>query len=105
MDKAALKALNGSIAKWRRIVAGTGVDEGGTNCPLCKLFNYGRKTGCEGCPVRDRTKLAWCYGTPYREWMSTEAAQMSAPVTTARERALAQKELDFLISLRPTKAA
>jgi hypothetical protein len=38
MDNQTLAALKGSIRKWENIAAGTGVDKGVFNCPLCKLF-------------------------------------------------------------------
>ncbi len=102
MDRATLKALNGSIAKWRRIAAGKGVDKGTTNCPLCQEF-YNFQTNCKGCPVSTRTGLGFCGGSPYTTWTTTEASDWERPAKTAEEKKLAQAELDFLISLRPTK--
>ena len=104
MNAATLKALNGSITKWRKIVAGTGEDRGGANCPLCKLFNSpSSPKGCDGCPVREKTGSAWCRGSPYQAWLATNAGKSEGTAITKHERALAQKELDFLISLRPAR--
>lgn len=87
MDDATLTALKGSIAKWEAIVAGTGVDLGGSNCPLCKMFV--RINGeCKGCPVMEVTGFDNCERTPYYEYDPEE------PET-------AQAELDFLKSLLP----
>jgi len=47
MDAKTLKALKGSIKKWEKIIAGTGVDKGGDNCPLCKACGW----NCRDCPV------------------------------------------------------
>jgi hypothetical protein len=38
INTAGMKALDGSIEKWRKIVAGTGTDEGPDNCPLCQRY-------------------------------------------------------------------
>jgi|SRR6185437_1058006 len=100
-------ALEGSIAKWQAIVAGTGTDRGVMNCPLCQEF---WKAGCNGCPVAERTGRSFCSGTPYdaweeEEWPEGEPYDALNKLTdrTARKRlrAIAQAELDFLISLRP----
>jgi hypothetical protein len=93
MDKATLTALQGSIAKWEGIVAGTKADEGADNCPLCDLFNTedydGIEDACKGCPVQKSVGVGFCMQTPYysyRHLRTTEAAQA---------------ELDFLRSLLP----
>jgi hypothetical protein len=102
MDPTTRKALNGSIKKWRKIVAGTGIDLGDRNCPLCALFNSMSNPGgsCTGCPVKEKTGEPWCRGTPYGAWGRTKAASTESKITTDSERRLAQRELDFLISLR-----
>ena len=102
MNTATRKALEGSIRKWRQIVAGTGVDKNWENCPLCKMFI---KNSCAGCPVRAAVRQPNCHGTPYEDFPSV--AQWSlrgGRATTKRARAAAQAELDFLISLRPKTA-
>jgi hypothetical protein len=103
MDEKTLTALDGSIAKWKEIVAGRGTDEGINNCPLCAIFYYAG-AGCEGCPVSAKTGAPECDGSPYRdEWV--HVAGDGEKATEAAQIAAAQSELDFLISLRPTKAA
>src|SRR5947209_6256825 len=52
MEAATLQALKGSIAKWEKIVAGTGADGGRADCPLCSLFY---EYDCAGCPVAAST--------------------------------------------------
>lgn len=114
MTKRTLKALKGSIAKWETIVAGTGVDEGGENCPLCKMFvlNPARES-CEGCPVMNRTGRDDCVGSPYisewhrlNPWPTDEdgCEAWSRKVENEQHRAAARAELDFLKSLLPPDA-
>lgn len=99
MTNVALKALRGSIEKWEKIVAGTGVDRGCTNCPLCDEFRDG---GCAGCPVKSRTGMRGCEGTPYDAWMSeTVFNGFGRGADSADAKAAAQAELDFLRSLLP----
>ena len=47
MEARTLKALRGSIEKWKRILAGE-PDNGIADCPLCGLFFA---YGCSGCPA------------------------------------------------------
>lgn len=97
MDVDTVKALKGSIEKWRRIVEGTGIDHGPDDCHLCQRFNCeirGEKyeevsegpRACRGCPVAEKTREDFCADSPY------EAVEGQAG---------AQAELDFLISLLP----
>ncbi len=97
MNAKTLKALNGSIKKWEKIVAGTGMDGGPLNCPLCQLFFW--NTDCEGCPVMKRTGNWCCEGTPYDEWLDATTGLAEPP----RLKAIARKELRFLRSLLPKK--
>lgn len=105
MDAETLTALRGSIAKWAAIVAGTGIDDGCDNCPLCQKFNgevLGRDDEeekpfehegpwvCRGCPVAIAANRDHCGNTPY-----------AAYCLEGRTNAQAVKELDFLISLLP----
>lgn len=88
-----LKALQGSIAKWEAIVAGTGEDDGVDNCPLCLLFHPDKNPGkrnCGGCPVQKATGKAFCNGSPYRECFPNYEER-------------AQRELAFLKSLLPAQ--
>jgi hypothetical protein len=118
MDEQTLKALNGSIEKWQKIVDGVGQDHGSSNCPLCKLFNspiederriamsyYGED--CWGCPVMDATSKHYCGGSPYKDWQAVGPKarwDLSGGVKSLdaeRARRAAQAELDFLKSLLP----
>jgi hypothetical protein len=108
MKKVTERALRGSIRKWERIVAGTGVDERSDNCPLCQRFaHYNEETDTycqtrlgEECPVGDS-----CCNTPYTGWCNHQFAEHDdlSPyvVRCARCTELAQAELDFLKSLLP----
>lgn len=92
MDEKTLEALKGSIRKWEAIVAGTGVDEGGDNCPLCQLFSFSCDEGdyyCYGCPVMLKTGHDDCRTTPYYAYRANKTTEN------------AQAELDFLKSLLP----
>lgn len=108
MDAKTREALEGSIAKWQAILAGTGTDRMSTNCPLCQLFydefdeeynsDY-RTLNCSGCPVRGHTKQTDCAGTPYEAWVKAGGRGKTADTPELKD--LAQAELDFLVSLRP----
>lgn len=98
MDDRTRTALLGSIAKWEAIVAGTGIDQGSSNCPLCQLFNENEnpdaKADCADCPVAQKVDKSFCAGTPYIEYdeATTEEATLEA----------ARAELAFLRSLLPS---
>lgn len=100
MNAKTLKALRGSIEKWERIVAGTGVDGGESNCDLCQVY-----LDCSECPVQIRTNLFGCRGTPYDEWVLWDAKRDSLdpinPKIHTKGVRLAQAELDFLRGLLP----
>lgn len=107
MNKRTLKALRGSIKKWRDIADGTGIDRGGNNCPLCKLF-AGTDDYCSGCPVRAKTKKTDCVGTPYWKWLRLGPPDADGfgwlngkRAVSAKARAVARQELRFLESLLP----
>jgi hypothetical protein len=108
-------ALEGSIEKWRGIVAGTTKELGTKNCPLCQLFNQhaviwaelhpdedlqllnsGQPRSCKGCPVEAVTALDGCEGTPYIDYSDAEINGDEDAM-----RAAAAAELYFLISLLP----
>lgn len=91
MNEETLEALKGSIRKWEGIVAGTEVDHGEENCPLCEMFIL---KNCRGCPVYDRTGEEGCYGTPYRQTLRLGH-------DSVRYKKAAQAEVDFLRSLLP----
>jgi len=94
MDKKTKQALEGSIAKWEAIVAGTGEDQGVCNCPLCRLF-FGKD--CVGCPVMERTGRWCCRGSPYDAWSTLHDEEMPDEKRVAEA---AKTELEFLKSLR-----
>jgi len=100
MNAKTLKALKGSIAKWEKIVAGTGVDRGERNCPLCKLFNNPHSDNrCFGCPVRERTQRRFCRRTAYTTWWKWGWEGSTAE--TAKQKRVATSMLRFLKSLLP----
>ena len=109
MTSKALKALKGSIRKWRDIVTGNGTDRGVMNCPLCAAYRD-RSDDCDGCPVAAYSRRGGCERTPYDAW--SMHAQRSHPGVWPRPahgdcpdcRRLAQAELDFLKSLLPSDA-
>ncbi len=104
-----LTALRGSIKKWEDIVAGTGVDHGSSNCPLCQLFTPtgGHCPDCEQCPIVDISGEIKCWNTPYGDWdWHLMKEHPTAPDRRARCPecvSLAQAEVDFLRSLLPEK--
>lgn len=105
MDAKTLEALRGSIAKWEGIVAGEEVDDGGDNCPLCQIFNAStdrRDPACNGCPVRERTGMPFCSGSPYADAVDAEEDEGA---DSDEYRVAAQAELDFLKSLLPPDTA
>lgn len=114
MDAGALEALKGSIAKWEKIVAGTGSNQGPYNCPLCEKFNqyvlddeyFGPPT-CKGCPIQQAVGQAGCRGTPYERYEEAEEAEEATDgdFTEDDMKHLAQAELDFLKSLLPGQTA
>jgi len=97
-----LEALQGSIAKWEAIVAGTGEDDGSFNCPLCHRFANNRSQGqqCLGCPVMQATGEKHCYGSPYHDYVHAEEEEDKEAMAKC-----AQAEVDFLKSLLPPGAA
>lgn len=110
MTPATLAALKGSIAKWEGIVAGTHVDHGALDCPLCAMFLIEKPeiSACKGCPISERTGRYGCCGTPYYEFMRLEARNLDddTPIDPANPDhalalAAAQAMLAFLKDLLP----
>ena len=110
MEPLTLEALRKSIEKWRKIVDGTGQDDGAENCALCQMFmtqvNASPKDSCVGCPVKEKTGTGGCVGTPYMNWCLV-ADVPSSPYKKFPKLAVAdyqieaaRDELNFLISLR-----
>lgn len=128
MDEKTLTALQGSIKKWEAIVAGTGLDAGTINCPLCQEFadktgdiddDTWREDGCVGCPVAETVGTHSCGRTPYSDWAAYTwdhrndgagvetnhgARHFDYRVFDDKSKDIAQKELDFLRSLLPSAA-
>lgn len=75
MDRATKKALEGSIAHWKRNVAAKTLEEistGHMDCDLCGLFFDGG-WGCYHCPIATKTGDRFCRETPY--YLITEAIE------------------------------
>ena len=102
-----LTALKGSIAKWKAIAAGTGVDRGVKNCPLCMLFYSDDQTyieNCKGCPVKSKVRETLCSKTPYIAWHDSHPyMRFPLEAKTEKHKKLARAELKFLRSLLPKK--
>jgi hypothetical protein len=108
-DAETITALQGSIAKWRKILFHGAEDHGTHDCPLCAI--YRPDAGCartvEGstvqCPVAQKTGRTGCRGSPYEAWLVAQGARLRAdrkvddafPAT----RRAAQEELKFLADL------
>lgn len=88
MSPETLTALQGSIAKWERIVARTQSNHGREDCALCNLFY---DSDCVNCPVSAKTGQPFCKGTPYYTYSFSGKTED------------AQRELDFLRSLLPSE--
>lgn len=104
----ALMALQGSIEKWERIIAGEENDAGPNNCALCAEFRHDRtgRLTCTGCPVKRATGRSGCAGTPYDKWENHDIGHNDGRLGSIRcpECArFAQAELDFLKSLLPAQ--
>jgi hypothetical protein len=113
MDTATLKALQESIAAWKKkyeLVKRAEPEEvvlGVKGCPLCAVFNR-LVASCIGCPVALKCKARSCIGTPYllaRNAISTYsyAVRYNEPKQAARNAALkaTKAEIEFLKSLLP----
>jgi hypothetical protein len=96
MDRETREAVDGSIAKWEAIVAGTHVERGIRDCPLCGMFKtFGH---CGDCPVRQKTQQHNCHGSPYDLWVKVRTHDLAV---TPEQFAAAQAMLEFLKSLLP----
>jgi hypothetical protein len=96
MDAKTLKALKGSINKWK---ANAEIDYlkkakiNITDCQLCDLFWY---NDCTGCPVMEKSKYSCCVGTPYVAGAKAYNANDLAAFIEA-----SHAEVEFLQSLLP----
>ena len=85
-----------SIAKWEDLAKGKNMGKyGSINCALCYLYD---KNDCNGCVIAE-AGYEGCLGTPYEEYYD---AYEDADEDTLK--AIAQKEVEFLKSLRKKKA-
>lgn len=127
MDKRTSDALEQSIAHWGDNVAAETLEEvslNGKDCALCQMFFDGGKADCcSCCPVRIRTGISYCGGTPYesacnardeweesidryRDWDGNVTSTKEIDDTPEAWRTAARAEHEFLKSLRqPTAVA
>jgi hypothetical protein len=99
ISKRALTALGGSIKKWDGIVAGTVIDHGCDNCPLCQLY---LANDCKACPVSIDTGNDSCIGTPYGRFIErakkVDPFQYIADTPEAKRAATTMR--NYLVRLR-----
>lgn len=100
MTPETLKALKGSIKKWKEIIDGTVEDNGPDNCPLCKKFY---ENNCKGCPVKNKTGHSLCNGTPYDLWNELSFEDTQKGDLSKAAMVAAGAELMFLESLLPRR--
>lgn len=104
MDAKTAEALEASIKHWQENVAAEtpdGVSLQADHCALCRIFFY--EKNCRGCPVFARTGEQCCNESPYRAaeyWFEQWKRRPDSAEIRAEWRQTAQKEVDFLISLR-----
>lgn len=98
-----IKAIDGSIEKWKQNAQVECVSEVRTSyldCPLCTLF-HPRLTsrddvgGCEGCPIREFTGFDFCDDTPY-----TKVDEASYDGTLDEVISFCEEEVEFLTEVR-----
>ena len=106
MNKRTAKALEASIAHWKRMKANEMLDDceepSVDECPLCLIFNDPNQSRfCEGCPVYESTKRIYCADTPYNDarlaWIDWNHGK---PRARAKFRRAAGRMIEFLESLR-----
>lgn len=101
-------ALERSIAHWEQVRDARHPGDvflGPTQCALCEMF---WASACCGCPVAMRTEQTGCRDTPYTaagyalgRWDTAVIHRMSSQDRAHSEfRDAAQREIDFLVSLR-----
>ncbi len=71
MTKKAEEALKASIKHWKDDILTYKMTANSRNCPLCTIYNK-NDTDCKGCPIRDKTGLATCNGTPYDDYIDAD---------------------------------
>ena len=60
-----MRALDGSIEKWRKVAYENGIDNANNNCPLCQFNKM-----CDNCIVKHEVGNKHCHNTPYQVWIS-----------------------------------
>lgn len=110
MDADTRQALEESIEKWE-INTTLSFGErrtGRRDCPLCTMFaniNDLSTKHCKKCPVYQRTGERYCDGSPYEELAVVSYDYMYGDETAdnveVRWKKVAEKEVEFLKSLRP----
>lgn len=107
MEQETIDAVIAAVCKWDLIAQGIGVDNGTDNCPLCIMFfDRAPGTGCdEECPVFEVTSQELCNGSPfkYTNLESDYTIPEHHGYITTEEFAAIEDEIEFLISLLPTK--
>lgn len=103
MNRETAIALEKSIKHWEENVAAEKTREvrlGIAACALCGLYN--KINTCDGCPVKKKTGLDGCEGTPYSWVCSTFSVWDNSKKETDRLlfTHAATAELNFLKSLR-----
>ena len=101
--------LDQAIEHWKRLATGNtkpGETIQAKDCALCKVYRIpGNIQPCLGCPVHTHTGKRFCANTPYVDvdkfYISQSGQYTSRKIFDMPEfQALAQIELDFLISLK-----
>ena len=113
MDKRTLRAIEASIRHWIRMRDGKRremKDPFGTrletpctsHCALCRIYD-GVWEECTDCPIKQRTGLRLCQGTPYmRAAEAVNDLGVNGTVTPASVYHMrVNREIDFLRSLLP----
>lgn len=93
-----LRALDDSIAHWKRLSTNSQIGDecpDASNCALCKRHLH---EGCVDCPIFDATGRDTCRGTPYRYAAVTWDWENEKPRDEFFTHALDM--LNFLIALR-----
>ena len=94
-----MRALDGSIEKWRKVAYENGTDDANNNCPLCQ-FNM----MCNNCIINRVTGSKHCKDTPYIDWgkhHSNEHCIYSSRKCTCEQcTELAIEEYNFLSNIK-----
>lgn len=64
MNDKTFEALGECCVKYFSFMCGKLLKLGAINCPLCQLYEHCR---CIPCPVNEKVRQMYCYGTPYKE--------------------------------------